>query len=152
MEECIMKYRSLILAIACVVLIGAILFALVTGKGMRRAVAEEPSKLLIIWTSGDRDVALKMVYMYAYNAQKNKWWDEVRFVVWGPSSLLLSVDKELQDYIKKMKDGGVILEACKACADMYGVSEKLSALGIEVKYMGKPVTDMLKSGYVSMTF
>ena len=66
--------------------------------------------------------------------------------------MLLSVDKELQDYIKKMKDEGVILEACKACADMYGVSDKLASLGIEVKYMGKPITDMLKSGYVSMTF
>ena len=90
--------------------------------------------------------------MYAYNAKKNGWWDEVRFVVWGPSSLLLSVDKELQDYIKKMKDEGIIVEACKACADMYGVSDKLASLGIEVKYMGKPITDMLKSGYVSMTF
>ena len=94
------------------------------------------------------------VYMYTYNAKKNNWWDEVRFVVWGPSSLLLSVDKELQDYIKKMKDEGegVILEACKACADMYGVSDKLASLGIDVKYMGKPITDMLKSGYASMTF
>ncbi|MCE5251420.1 DsrE family protein [bacterium] len=112
----------------------------------------QPSKLVVVWTSGDRDVALKTAFMYTYNAKKNKWWDEVKLVVWGPSSKLLSDDQELQDYIKKMKDEGVILEACKACSDMYGVSDKLSSLGIDVKYMGKPLTEMLKSGWVSLTF
>jgi hypothetical protein len=111
-----------------------------------------PSKILIVWTSYDRDVALKMVFMYTFNAKKNKWWDEVRLLVWGPSSKLLSEDQELQDYVKKMKDAGVILEACKACADMYGVSDKLGALGMDVKYMGKPLTDMIKSGWVTLTF
>ncbi len=150
-----MKHRSTILTGVVVLAIVVLLFSLGIVNGIHRAGAaekNEPSKLFVIWTSGDRDVALKMVYMYTYNAKKNNWWDEVRFVVWGPSSLLLSVDKELQDYVKKMKDEGVIIEACKACSDMYGVSDKLAALGIDVKYMGKPVTDMLKSGYASMTF
>jgi hypothetical protein len=112
----------------------------------------DPSKLLVVWTSGDRDVALKMVYMYTYNAKKNGWWDEIRFLVWGPSSKLLSEDAELQDYIKKMKEEGVELLACKACADAYGVSEKLEALGIDVKYTGVPFTEMLKSDWVTVTF
>jgi len=30
----------------------------------------EPSKLLVVWTSGDRDVAMNMVFMYTYNAKK----------------------------------------------------------------------------------
>ena len=116
------------------------------------AEVNEPNKLFVLWTSADRDVAIKMVYMYTYNAKKNNWWDEVRFVVWGPSSKLLAEDKEVQDYLKKMKEAGVVLEACKACAEMYGVSDKLAELGCDVKYMGKPVTDMLKSGWASMTF
>jgi hypothetical protein len=113
---------------------------------------DDPSKLLVVWTSGDRDVALKMVYMYTFNAKKNGWWDEIRFLVWGPSAKLLSEDKELQDYIKKMKDQGVELLACKACADSYGVSEKLEALGVEVKYTGVPLTEMLKSDWTTITF
>jgi hypothetical protein len=113
---------------------------------------KDPSKLLVVWTSGDRDVALKMVYMYSFNAKKNGWWDEVRFLVWGPSSKLLSEDTELQDYIKKMQDEGIELLACKACADSYGVSEKLEALGVEVKYMGVPLTEMLKSDWTTITF
>ena len=114
--------------------------------------AQKPSRLIVTWTSGDREVALKMVYMYTFNAKKQGWFDEVRFLVWGPSSKLLSEDKELQDYIKRMKDEGVELFACKACADMYGVSDKLASLGIDVKYMGKPLTDMLQSGWTSLTF
>jgi hypothetical protein len=148
--------RLTVIHIAITLLLVAVLFDFFHSAGnTQKANAAEnndPSKLMVLWTSGDRDVALKMVYMYTYNAKKNNWWDEVRFVIWGPSSLLLSVDKELQDYIKKMKEEGVVIEACKACADMYGVSDKLTELGIDVKYMGKPVTDMLKSGWISMTF
>jgi len=113
---------------------------------------EGPSKLMVLWTSGDREVALKMVFMYTFNAKKRGWWDQIRFVVWGPSSKLLSEDKELQKGIKDMMDAGVEVQACKACADQYGVSDKLTALGIEVKYMGVPLTDMLKGGWASLTF
>ena len=111
-----------------------------------------PSKLLVVWTSGDRDVALKMVFMYTYNAKLNGWWNEVQLLVWGPSSKLLSVDTELQEYVKKMKDAGIILTACKACSDSYGVSESLQNMGIDVKYMGVPLTEMLKTGWKTISF
>jgi len=47
---------------------------------------------------------------------------------------------------------GIIVEACKACADQYGVAGKLEELGITVKYMGKPLTDFLKSDAKVVTF
>ena len=112
----------------------------------------EPSKLLVVWTHGDRESALNMVFMYTFNAKKNNWWKDVRLLVWGPSSKLLSHDVELQDYMKKMKDAGVELFACKACADIYGVAGKLAELGLDVKYMGVPLTEMLKTGWVTVTF
>ncbi len=118
--------------------------------------AEEPSaessKLAVLWTSGDRDVALKMVFMYTLNAKKQGWFDRVQLIVWGPSSKLLSVDEELQASIAEMKNAGVVLTACKACADLYGVSDKLEALGIEVKYMGVPLTEMLQGDWIVTTF
>lgn len=113
---------------------------------------DEPSRLLVVWTSGDRDVALNMVFMYTYNAKKNGWWENIRFLVWGASSKLLSQDKELQQEIRKMKDAGIELLACKACADRYGVSEILQGLGIDVKYMGVGLTEMLKGGWTTLTF
>ncbi len=109
-------------------------------------------KLAVVWTSADRDVALKMVFMYVYNAKKNAWWDEVNLIVWGPSSKLLSEDEELQTYILKMKEEGVSVFACKACADMYNVSSKLIELGIDVKFMGKPLTDYIQKDYKVITF
>ena len=108
--------------------------------------------LLIVWTSGDPEVAHKMVFMYAFNAQKNGWWDQVTLLVWGPSSKLSSEDKDIQASLKKMKDEGVELLACKGCADQYGVSSKLEELGIEVKYTGTYLTDFIKSGKKIITF
>ena len=112
----------------------------------------EPSKLLVVWTSADREVALNMVFMYTFNAKKNGWWKDVRLVVWGPSAKLLSQDEELRGYVKKMKAAGVELQACKACSDGYGVSANLAELGVDVKYMGVPFTEMLKTGWTTVTF
>ena len=108
-------------------------------------------KLVIVWTSGDREVALKMVFMYTFNSRRFGWWEDITLVVWGPSAKLLSEDEELQDYISKIKDAGVTLKACKACADQYGVSSKLESLGITVKYMGE-LTDYIKEGRHVITF
>jgi len=102
--------------------------------------------LVVLWASGDRDVALNMVFMYTLNAKRRNWWNDVRLIVWGPSSKLLSQDRELQGEVTKMKEAGVVLEACKACADRYGVSGTLSQLGIDVKYMGIPLTEYIKEG------
>jgi len=113
---------------------------------------DEEETLNVLWTSGDREVALNMVFMYALNSKLNGWWEEVRFIVWGPSSKLLSVDEELQEELKKMEEAGVILQACKACADNYGVTKDLKELGIEVKYMGQPLTDFLQGEGEVITF
>jgi hypothetical protein len=108
--------------------------------------------LVVIWTSGDREVARKMVFMYTKNSRLRHWWGRVRLVVWGPSAPLLTVDRDLQDELGDLKAAGVELLACKACADLYGVSDQLQALGVEVIYMGQPLTDMLKAGWHCLTF
>jgi len=103
-------------------------------------------KLVVLWTSGDRDTAIKMVFMYTKNSKTRGWWDEVTLVVWGPSAQLLSRDRELQAYVREMMDAGILVEACVTCAEMYGVAGELSRLGIEVKKMGVPLTGYLKEG------
>ena len=140
-----------VLSLLCLVLLGASTFKHETALPLEEQ-ASEPSKLVVLWTSGDRDVALNMVFMYTYNAKKNGWWKDIRFIVWGHSSKLLSEDAELQQEIKKMKEIGIELLACKACADRYGVSKKFEELVIEVKYMGVPLTEMLKSDWICLTF
>ena len=108
-------------------------------------------KLVVLWTSGDREVALKMVFMYTHNAMKNTWWDDITLVVWGPSAKLLTEDEELQGYMDKIIEAGVTVKACKGCADQYGVSDKLEELGITVVYIGKELTDYIKEGREILT-
>ena len=109
-------------------------------------------KLVVLWTSGDRDVAMNMVFMYTLNAKLAGWWQDVTFIVWGPSAKLLSGDAELQAELKKMKNAGIVLEACIACAERYGVTAKLRELGIDVKGMGEPLTAYIKEGRRVLTF
>jgi hypothetical protein len=112
----------------------------------------EPSKLLVIWSSADREVALHNVFMYTHNAKKRGWWDQVRLLLWGPSDRLLAEDAELQEGIKAMIADGVEVLACKACSDRLGVSEELAALGVNVFYVGTALTEMLKSGWTTLTY
>ncbi|MCX7711435.1 MAG: DsrE family protein [Clostridia bacterium] len=108
-------------------------------------------KLAVLWTSPDREVALKMAFMYTRNSERYGWWDVVRLLVWGPSAKLLSEDEELQAYVREMLENNIEVIACKACADMYGVGEKLSSLGVEVVYIGESFTQMLKSDWKVIT-
>ena len=103
-------------------------------------------KMVIVWTSGDREVALKMVFMYTLNAKTRGWWEDITLVVWGPSAKLLTEDEELQGYMKKIMDAGVTVKACKGCSDQYGISEDIEKLGIEVLYIGKELSDYIKEG------
>jgi hypothetical protein len=111
-----------------------------------------PDSLVVVWSSGDPEVARKLVFMYTKNSRLRGWWDRVRLVVWGPSARLLAADRDLQEEIQEVKAAGVELLACRACADLYGVTGRLEALGIEVIFMGQPLTDMLKTGWTCLTF
>lgn len=109
-------------------------------------------KLAVLWVSGDRVVAEKSCLMYTHAAKKYGWFDEVVLIVWGSSSSLLAEDEALQKKVKTMIADGVILEACIACSNSLGVTEDLQKLGIDVKGMGVPLSDYLKSGYHVLTY
>lgn len=112
----------------------------------------ESDTLVVLWTSGDIEVAEKIVYMYVHAAKSAKWFDEVVFIIWGPSAKLLSENTNLQEKLKKMQEIGIRTEACVACARMYGVDDDLRDLGIDVKGMGGPLSDYLKNRYHMLTF
>ncbi|HYQ56353.1 MAG TPA: DsrE family protein [Draconibacterium sp.] len=112
---------------------------------------QEKEKLAVLWTSDDPDLAEKMAFMYTYNAKKQGWFDEVVLIIWGPSAKLTSENKMIQDYIKRMQEAGIKVEACMACAKMYGVDEKLAELGIDVKGMGVPLSNYLKDGWKTLS-
>jgi len=122
------------------------------------ALAAEPATgadddhLVILWTSGDKEVFTKVVFPYAVNSKKQAWWEDVTLIVWGPSARLLAGDDELQGQLKQLAEAGIQLTACKWCSDQYEVSDKLAELGVDVKYMGKALTGFLKSEANVMVF
>jgi hypothetical protein len=141
-------------SILCLMLLSGIVFANLNQPMETQGTKEstQPSDtLVILWTSGDPDVAIKMVFMYAGTSARVKWWSQVRLIVWGPSAKIAAENAEIKEGIAKMQENGVVIEACKACADDYGVSDMLSSQGIDVKYMGKPLTQYLKGNYTVIT-
>ena len=51
-----------------------------------------------------------------------------------------------------MKMKSIILLTVLICSNAYGITEDLKKLGFDVKGMGKPLTDYLKSGAKVLTF
>ncbi len=106
---------------------------------------EEPTgKLMVVWTSGDPDVADKVCLMYTHAAKAYGWFAEVTLVVWGPSQRLLAGDPTIQAKVQAMQKDGVVVQACVACARKLELVEELEALDIDVKGMGVPLSEALK--------
>ncbi len=105
----------------------------------------KPDTLYILWTTAEVETFDEMVFMYAFNGKKYGWWDEITVIIWGASARLAGEDEVVQLKIKEMIEGGVKVEACKACAEDIGVSGILEELGVVVKYWGEPLTKILKS-------
>jgi hypothetical protein len=118
-----------------------------SAKNLPDPPAENEDELVVLWTSGDREVAEKMVFMYVFNAKKYEWFNEITIIVWGPSAKLISEDDKLQEQLSEIRKKGVKVKACKACADMYMVAPALEELGIEVIYIGNELTDYIKGDY-----
>ncbi len=111
---------------------------------------DEPTELIVLWTSGDPEIAHRVALMYTHAAKTSKWYRDVRLIVWGPSAKLLSEDLEIQAKLKSMQDDGIKTQACIVCANSYGVTEKLRDLKLDVKPMGQPLSDFLKDRSVNV--
>ncbi|OON96052.1 MAG: DsrE family protein, partial [Candidatus Epulonipiscium fishelsonii] len=95
-------------------------------------------KLNILWINDNPQTAHTMVFMYAINAKTQNWFDEVEIIIWGSTAKLVAEDESIQEKIKMTKHSGVVIKACISCANMFGVTNKLKSLDIEVDSMGIP--------------
>lgn len=109
-------------------------------------------KLLIVWSSGDPEVAKKMVLLYSGVILPRNYWDQAHLMIWGPSAKLLAENAELQTMLKNVKESGVELSCCVVCSDDYGVTEKLKSLGVEAIHTGELLTSALKEDWKVITF
>ena len=136
------------------IIISLLIFAGLTfNVGAQQPVTAGPSDtLVVVWSSGDPDVAEKACLMYAHAAKKYKWFNEVILVVWGPSEKLLAENDMLKNKIASMQVDGIIVQACVACANMYGVADELKVCEVDVRGMGGPLTKYLKQDYKIISF
>lgn len=109
-------------------------------------------KLLIVWSSGEIEVAKKLVLLYGSVILPRGYWDEAHLMVWGPSAKLLAENTELQAMVAQVIESGVKASACVVCSDDYGVTEQLQAMGIFPTHTGEFLTQALKSDWKVVTF
>ena len=108
--------------------------------------------LHILWTNDNPDTAEHMVFMYATNSLRLKWWEEVHLIIWGINTRLVCDNERLQKLLLRFIEAGGSVSACRQCAENLGVTARLESLGdIEVIYMGEPLTRILKNGEKLLT-
>ena len=110
------------------------------------------SKVLVILSTADREVALEVGLVYPLNAAKNKWMDEVKVIFFGPSEKVAAYDSEIQGRIKELQKFGVEVLACKWCSDRMNITKTLEEAGIKVIGVGPIISQLLKDGWVPLTF
>lgn len=108
-------------------------------------------RLAIILTNPDRKV-LEMGLIYARNVVSRGWMAEMKLYFFGPSEVTIATDPDLQELVKQIVEAGTTPVACKWCSDKYGVSDKLAQLGVDVEYIGQPISEAIKAGFVPMTW
>ena len=125
-------------------------FSNVEMNAQDNAAATDVTKLMVLWTSDDPMVAERVALMYTGVAKRFGLFEEVSVIIWGPSAQLVAENEAVQGQLKEMMDNGVNLNACITCANMYGVTDQLKALGINVDIMGAPLTNALKAADTSV--
>ena len=106
--------------------------------------------MLVIIASGEKEKAMAGL-MFARNAQKNKWLDDVKVVYIGPSERLIVQDEDVMAEVLEIATQSQTF-ACKALSDRDNVSETIEELGVKVEYVGTIVSDLIKEGYVPMVW
>src|ERR1035437_10405992 len=104
----------------------------------------DSSALVIIWSSADKDVALKTALAYALNSKLNGWIQDITVLAWGPSVQLLAKDKDIQNVFTYMRQAGVIVLVDKKCVEEYQANKEMEILKLEVKSLGKTLTTYIQ--------
>ena len=107
-------------------------------------------KVVVIIATGDKDKALTGL-MYAKNALKRGWLEDVKVVYFGPSENLMVKDADVASAAIEVASLGETY-ACKAISDREEISEKIDDMGVRVEYVGSIISDYIKQGYVPMVW
>jgi len=108
------------------------------------------SKLLVIIATGDKAKALTGL-MYAKNAIKHEWLEDVKVVYFGPSEQLMYDDADVANAAIEIAGLGESY-ACKVISDRDGISNKINEMGVKVEYVGTIISNYIKEDYTPMVW
>ena len=103
------------------------------------------NNLLIVWTNGDKDVAIKFPLLYGSVILERDYWKSAHLMLWGPSIKLAAFDSTSKDKLKEIQNTGVSMSACIVCVEEYEVIKELEELKIQIVHTGELLTTALKS-------
>lgn len=90
--------------------------------------------------------------MYATNALKHGWMQDVQLFFFGPAEDLLLEDPDLQEMLLEFHRQNRTAVACKFLSDRNGASAGLADLGVQVAYVGAQISNLIKDGYVPLVW
>ncbi len=109
------------------------------------------NRLVVIISTAQLDKA-RTCMMYAGNALKKRWMEDVKIVFFGPAQELINEDSELQRYLKEYQNEQRSAVVCKYIADRDNTTKKAEALNMDVEYVGELISDLIKDGYTPMVW
>jgi len=108
-------------------------------------------KLVVIISTSEAEKA-RTGAMYAVNALKHGWMEEVKLFFFGPAEELLLEDQELQQLLREYQSMDETAVACRFIAERDRTDKKIAALGVQVEYVGEMISDLIKDGYLPMVW
>lgn len=110
--------------------------------------------LLVIVSSGEE--AREKAYtgmLYAINARKFNWIENVSLIFFGPSEEMMTrADPELSGMLKQSIELGITPFACSSYASRKNITEPLEDIGFSVDPVGPIISAYIKKGYEVLTF
>lgn len=108
------------------------------------------AKTLVILPTAEKP-KLMAGLMYALNAAKHGWLDEVRVVFFGPAESLLAEDRDVAETALALPES-VHPTARRTIADHEGIGVAIEGGGIPLENVGPPISELINAGWVPLVF
>lgn len=112
---------------------------------------ENMAKVLFLIMSGDEkfDLAMRM----AYNSVKNKRYEDVKVIYFGPSQKKLTqLDGDMKNMFQELLQNKIVDSACIGIAQAMNIKPHLENLGVSLMPAGERVSYYVNQGYEVITF
>ncbi|MEM3776935.1 MAG: DsrE family protein [Metallosphaera sp.] len=108
-------------------------------------------KVVFLIMSGDEKLGLAL--RMAYNSAKNKRYDDIKLLFFGPSQKsLTTLQGDLKNMFEQLLKDGVVDSACVGVAENMGLKDPLLQMGLRLTPMGETLSKYVNQGYEVITF